>query len=184
MSIIEWSHALHNHAVASNDSCFGPLCITTINKTTNVQLNTEVNWVFTCSTEPITRMDKTTLYITTGEQWMWDEMPSALQLTVLSVWSHRQHRNFVLSLRRTNSRCVSTKSDVRYDTRCYLTCARKPTWVSLIYRTEPTTKKCKTEKLKTDMLRSNSKSLGNPHSQYWRRKGKAAVERICRKGRF
>ena len=29
-----------------------------------------------------------------------------------------------------------------------LTCARKPTWVSLIYRTEPTTKKCKTEKTK------------------------------------
>ena len=24
-------------------------------------------------------------------------------------------------------------------------CARKPTWVRLIYRTEPTTKKCKTE---------------------------------------
>ena len=42
-----------------------------------------------------------------------------------------------------------------------LTCARKPTQVSLIYRTEPTTKKCKTEKVKTDMLRSNSKSLGN-----------------------
>jgi len=31
---------------------------------------------------------------------------------------------------------------------------------SLIYCTE-TTKKCKTEKVKTDMLRSNSKSLGN-----------------------
>jgi len=31
-----------------------------------------------------------------------------------------------------------------------LTCARKPTRVSLIYRTEPTTKKCKTEKVKTD----------------------------------
>ena len=30
-----------------------------------------------------------------------------------------------------------------------LTCARKPTGVSLIYRTEPTTKKCKTEKLKS-----------------------------------
>jgi len=29
------------------------------------------------------------------------------------------------------------------------TCARKPTWVSLIYRTEPTTKKCETEKLKS-----------------------------------
>ena len=39
---------------------------------------------------------------------------------------------------------------LRYDTRCYfLTCARKPTRVSLIYRTEPTTKKCKTEKLKS-----------------------------------
>ena len=30
-----------------------------------------------------------------------------------------------------------------------LVCARKPTWVSLIYRTEPTTKKCKTKKLKS-----------------------------------
>ena len=29
------------------------------------------------------------------------------------------------------------------------TCARKPASVSLIYRTEPTTKKCKTEKLKS-----------------------------------
>jgi len=29
-----------------------------------------------------------------------------------------------------------------------LTCARKPTWVSLIYRTEPTTKKCKNKKTK------------------------------------
>jgi len=39
-----------------------------------------------------------------------------------------------------------------------LTCARKPTRVSLIYRTEPTTKKCKTEK--TDMLRSIRKQSG------------------------
>ena len=42
-----------------------------------------------------------------------------------------------------------------------LTCARKPTRVSLIYRTESSTKKSKTEKKlkskKTDMLRSNSK---------------------------
>ena len=39
----------------------------------------------------------------------------------------------------------------RYDTirDAILTCARKPTRVSLIYRTEPTTKKCKTEKLKS-----------------------------------
>ena len=60
-----------------------------------------------------------------------------------------------------------------------LTCARKPTRVSLIYRTEPASKKCK-----TDMLRSNSKSAGNPCSQYWRRKRKAAVGRICRKKGF
>ena len=40
---------------------------------------------------------------------------------------------------------------MRYDTirDAILTCARKPTRVSLIYRTEPTTKKCKTEKLKS-----------------------------------
>jgi len=44
-----------------------------------------------------------------------------------------------------------------------LTCARKPTWVGLIYRTESATKNCKTEKLKSESrcVRSNSKSLGN-----------------------
>ena len=38
--------------------------------------------------------------------------------------------------------------DDSYDTirNAILTCARKPTWVSLIYRTEPTTKKCKNRK--------------------------------------
>ena len=70
----------------------------------------------------------------------------------------------------------------RYDTirDAILTCARKPTRVSLIYRTE-TTKTCKTEKKlksKKRMLRSSSKSRS------WRRKRKAAVGRICRKGRF
>jgi len=48
------------------------------------------------------------------------------------------------------------KSRLRYDTTqdVILTCARKPTRVSLIYRTGPTTKKRKTEKLKrkTSML--------------------------------
>jgi len=40
---------------------------------------------------------------------------------------------------------------IRYDTirDSSLTCSRKPTRVSLIYRTETTTKKCKTEKLRT-----------------------------------
>ena len=44
-----------------------------------------------------------------------------------------------------------------------LTCARKPTKVSLIYHTETTTENCKTEKLKSKnrYVRSNSKSLGN-----------------------
>jgi len=53
----------------------------------------------------------------------------------------------------------------RYDTirDAILTCARKPTRVSLIYRTETTTKNCKTEKLKSKnrYARSNSKSLWN-----------------------
>jgi len=47
----------------------------------------------------------------------------------------------------------------RYDTirDAILTCARKPTWVGLIYRTESTTKNCKTEKLtsKNRCVRSN-----------------------------
>ena len=37
-----------------------------------------------------------------------------------------------------------------------LTCARKPTWVSLIYRTETTTKRCKTEKLKRETDKLNA----------------------------
>ena len=68
-----------------------------------------------------------------------------------------------------------------------LTCARKPTWVSLIYRTEPTTKKCKKKqkkyKVKTDMLRSEVNSPGNtlisPEEER-----KATVGRVCRKVRF
>jgi len=37
-----------------------------------------------------------------------------------------------------------------------LTCARKPTWVSLIYRTEPTTKMCKNrKKLKVENVNMN-----------------------------
>ena len=39
---------------------------------------------------------------------------------------------------------------IQYDTRdAVLTCALKPTWVNLIYRTEPTAKKWKTKKLKS-----------------------------------
>ena len=54
----------------------------------------------------------------------------------------------------------STLDTIRDDV---LTCARKPTRVGLIYRTETTTKNCKTEKLegKNRYARSNSKSLEN-----------------------
>jgi len=49
------------------------------------------------------------------------------------------------------SGCTVIKSGIWYDTirDAILTCSRKPTWVSLIYPTETTTKKCKTEKLKS-----------------------------------
>ena len=64
----------------------------------------------------------------------------------------------------------------RYDTTrdAILTCARKPTRVSLIYCTEPTTKKCK----KTDKKLKSKKRIcsevtvnspENPCSQSWRR---------------
>jgi len=54
-----------------------------------------------------------------------------------------------------------------------LTCARKPTWVSLIYRTEPTTKKCtnrKTKSIKQICSEITVHSPGNPCSEYLRRR--------------
>jgi len=50
-----------------------------------------------------------------------------------------------------------------YYTRCYFNVRSKADIVGLIYRTETTTKNCKTEKLKSKSryVRSNSKSLGN-----------------------
>ena len=47
---------------------------------------------------------------------------------------------------------IASFTMIQYDTirDAILTCARKPTSVSLIYRTEPTIKKCKTQKLKID----------------------------------
>jgi len=63
----------------------------------------------------------------------------------------------------------------RYDTirDAILTCAGKPTWIGLIYRTETTTEKCKTEKLKSKSryVRSNSKSLGNHVVRSEKKKG-------------
>ena len=63
---------------------------------------------------------------------------------------------------------------IRYDTirDAILTCVRKPTWVSLIYRTQPTTKKCKNRKTKSwkqicSEITVNSPE--NPCSKYLRR---------------
>jgi len=51
------------------------------------------------------------------------------------------------------------------------TCTQKPTGVSLIYRTEPTTKKWKTD--------CSVNSLGNPCSQSWRRKRRLWCEALA-----
>ena len=54
-----------------------------------------------------------------------------------------------------------------------LTCARKPTWVSLIYRTEPTTKKCKNRKTKSRKQICSEITVNsprNPCSEYLRRR--------------
>jgi len=77
-----------------------------------------------------------------------------------------------------------------YDTirEAILTCDWKPTQVSLFYRKEPKTfKKWKKEKLqgkKTDMLKSIGKQSGESAESVRKKKTKATVGRICRKGRF
>ena len=78
---------------------------------------------------------------------------------------------------------------ILYDTirDAVLTCAQKLTRVSLIYHTEPTTKSGKTEKVKIkkmDMLRSIDKQSGESVESVLKKKRKAMVGRICRKGRF
>jgi len=79
----------------------------------------------------------------------------------LTVWfwlSQKLHSVLLVPFRRHSPHCSHT---TRYDTRCYFNV--RSTWFGLFYRTEPTTKNCKTEKLKSKNMyvRSNSKSLGN-----------------------
>jgi len=76
-------------------------------------------------------------------------------------------------------RSIDNAATIRYCTRCYFNVRSKAARKQQLKGVEQ-----KNEKVKTDMLRSNSKSLGNPCSHSWRRKWKAAVGRICRKGRF
>jgi len=49
---------------------------------------------------------------------------------------------------------------------------------------EPTAKKWRTEKLKMDMLRSIGKQSGKSMQSDQKKKRKAMLGRICRKGRF
>jgi len=68
-----------------------------------------------------------------------------------------------------------------------LTCAQKLTRIGLVYRTEPTIKKGKTEKKlkskETDMLRSIGKQSKESVESVLKKKRKATVESICRNGR-
>ena len=93
----------------------------------------------------------------------------------------------------THSRSYPTRWRVkRYDTirDATLTCDQKPTRVSLIYHTEPTTKKWTTEKKlkskKNGYARSevSVNSPGNPCSQSWRRKRRLRWEGFAEKGKF
>ena len=72
---------------------------------------------------------------------------------------------------------------IRYDTirDAISTCYQKLTRVSLIYRTEPTTKKWKTEKRKKRILRSVNKQSGESVESVLKEKRKPTVGRICRK---
>jgi len=92
-----------------------------------------------------------------------------------------------------NERTITNVSirQIEYDTirDAILTCAQKLARVSLICRTEPTTrKKWKTEKLKskkTDMLiLSIGKQSGESVESVPKKKSEATVVRIGRKGRF
>jgi len=64
-----------------------------------------------------------------------------------------------------------------------LTCNQKLISVSLIYRTEPTTKKWENRKtkVKTDMVRSIGKQSRESMESNLKKKRKAIVGRICKK---
>jgi len=75
---------------------------------------------------------------------------------------------------------LTNKMMFTYDTirDAILTCARKKTWVSLIYRTAPTTEKCNNRKTKSSKQICSEitvTSLGNPCSESWRRTRSSAI---------
>ena len=89
---------------------------------------------------------------------------------------------FRLRSRRTRRLFACSQATIRYDTirDDILTCARKLTRVSLIHRTEPTSKNGKNRKTKKCSIVSVN-SPGNPWSQCWRRKGRLRWEGFAEK---
>jgi len=86
--------------------------------------------------------------------------PALLSSPIIIFWEDESSYPILnptppLSSKKSSRICVNLTSGadtIRYDTirGAILTFARKPTRVSLIYRTEPTTEKCKTEKTKKE----------------------------------
>ena len=112
---------------------------------------------------------RTTVQLETS-WWVIDYQIKSYQITQTATHENKQYGNMedrTISINQLNyhyrplNRFIGLTVTVWYDTirDAILTCARKPTWVSLIYRTQPTTKKCKNRKTKSrkHMLRNNSK---------------------------
>ena len=78
---------------------------------------------------------------------------------------------------------MSCSRHYRYDTKreAILTCARKPSWVSLIYRTEPTTKKCKNrKKTKSRKQICSEVTVNSPGNPRYRLRGGETIRRFGR----
>jgi len=84
----------------------------------------------------------------------WTRHFSRILYRIFQFWfssAHQKITTITKSIFRNNKRCRLIERSNKWllcDTirDAILTCARKPTWVSLIYRTKPTTKKCKNRK--------------------------------------
>ena len=88
---------------------------------------------------------------------------SLIYLTLRPKSSLRPKSEIKFELRQFGLRLLKFNDMIRDRAYAILMCARKPIWISLIYRMGPTTtKKSKTEILKSkkNMLRSNSKHSG------------------------
>ena len=117
-----------------------------------------------------------------------DALPAA-QPTASMHWRQITVGQCVINMCTQPWRIPVAYDTIRYDTirDAISACARKPTWVSLIYRMELTTKKCKTEKLKSRKQICSEitvNSLGNPCSESCRRKRKGCCGKDLQKKRF